>query len=506
MSKKNRRFEDKIYKILADIDLKINNEALLICSEKISNSFLLTSNSNIDKQTLLGEHCTTYLNSINVPKMLNRKNSIELFLNHPILVKHPFITSIVVYPLEVENKLNVGYLLAFNGLENATKQKRKIQNELNLLSIQISEAIELDNLTYYENIFNISSEMVCVAGMDGYFKKINPAFRRKLLWSEEELLSRDVNEFVHPLDQKELKKRVRAINCKTKSLDINIRLKQKNGSYKMIEWVISIDPFKKLIYGIGRDITNIENTKHELIRAKEMLENTNKVAMIGGWEYIVESGSLYWTSISKQIHGLSDDSNINLTNALSFYPEGESLNKINEALDKALKEGVPYDIELEIVTAKDKNKWVRAIGKPHFENGECLKITGTFQDIDKDKKNRIALEVINSRMEAVLNASTETSIIATDLNGRITHFNTGSENLLGYTAKEIIGIYTPIIFYSVEELENQAKENSILFNTTFKPGIDSYRIKSKMGMPDNGEFTYITRDLEKRNVKVSVTP
>ena len=505
MSRKNKRLEDKIHKLLAEISLKVKNEALVIYSENMTNSFLFTSNSKIKKQKLLDENFSTLLNNIKAPKLITRKGNLELFESNNILIGHSFINAIVIYPLLLNEK-NVGFLLVFVSSPKASKQEITIQNELRLLSVEISEANELNNLSYYETVFNKSSEMVCVVGMDGYFKKINPAFRRTILWSEKDLLSRRASEFVHSSDLNELQQRVGDLTSKTKRLDMNIRMKQKKGSYRIIKWVLTIDYSKELIYGIGRDITKEENTKNELAQAKEILETTNRMAMIGGWEYVVKSKHFYWTPITRQILEIPDDFIINLSSALSFYSKGESHDIINEAFNKAFNEGLSYDLEVEIVCAKGENKWVRAIGKPLFENGECVKVTGTFQDIDRDKKNRIALQVINSRMKAVLNASTETSIIATDITGRITHFNTGSEMLLGFTAKEIVGIYTPIIFYAPEELEKQAKENYIQFGTLVKPGIDSFRFKSKMGIPDNEEFTYITRNSEKRNVKVSVTP
>lgn len=505
MSNKNKRLEGKIQKLLFEIDRKVKNEALVIYSENMSNSFLFTSNSKVQKQMLLDENFLSLLKNIKAPKHITRKENLELFESHIILKGHSFINAIVIYPLFLNDK-KVGFLLLFDSCPKEKTHEIKIGNELKLLGVEISEANDLDNLTYYENVFNNSSEMVCVAGLDGYFKKINPAFRRTFLWSEKDLLSRKAAEFVHASDLKELKKRTRDSKNKTKSINMNIRIIKKNGSYRMIKWVLSIDYSKELISGIGRDITKEENTKHELAQAKEMLETTNSMAMIGGWEYIVKSKKFFWTPITRQILDVPDDFNINLSSALSFYSEGESHDMVNKAFNKALNNGISYDLEVEIVCAKDEKKWVRAIGKPLIENFQCIKVTGTFQDIDRDKKNRIALQVINSRMTAVLNASTETSIIATDINGRITHFNTGSEMMLGFTAKEIVGIYTPIIFYTPEELKKQAKENSIQSGTVVKPGIDSFRHKCRMGIPDNDEFTYITRNSEKRNVKVSVTP
>ncbi|WP_262711836.1 PAS domain-containing protein [Dyadobacter frigoris] len=51
----------------------------------------------------------------------------------------------------------------------------------------------------------------------------------------------------------------------------------------------------------------------------------------------------------------------------------------------AIKQGHFFDIELRILTANQNLKWVRVIGEPEFENGKCVRISGSFQDIDVRK-------------------------------------------------------------------------------------------------------------------------
>ena len=53
----------------------------------------------------------------------------------------------------------------------------------------------------YNRLFNLSPDLLCVAGLDGYFKRVNPSWMRVLGWSEAELLARPVEFFMHPEDR-----------------------------------------------------------------------------------------------------------------------------------------------------------------------------------------------------------------------------------------------------------------------------------------------------------------
>jgi PAS domain S-box-containing protein len=52
-----------------------------------------------------------------------------------------------------------------------------------------------------ERIFDLSLDLLCVTGLDGYFKRVNPSFERTLGYSREQLLSRPFADFIHPDDR-----------------------------------------------------------------------------------------------------------------------------------------------------------------------------------------------------------------------------------------------------------------------------------------------------------------
>lgn len=140
---------------------------------------------------------------------------------------------------------------------------------------------------------------------------------------------------------------------------------------------------------VTRDLTELIDTKDALDASEElykmMMEQTQKVCRIGGWELDINNNTLSWTSITKEIHGVGEDYIPDLDNALNFYKEGVNRDMIIRALNEAIKEGKPWDLELQIVTMDGKDVWVRAAGKSNFKSGICTKVYGTFQDINAQK-------------------------------------------------------------------------------------------------------------------------
>lgn len=137
--------------------------------------------------------------------------------------------------------------------------------------------------------------------------------------------------------------------------------------------------------------------ENELLRTKQLLEQTNKAARIGGWEVDLVANTVYWSEFTKAIHEVEPVYQPKLgfdellQERINFYKEGYSKDRINEVIQKAIQDGTPFDEELQIVTAKGRELWVRVIGEAQMENGICKKIYGSFHDIDAAKKAELAL-------------------------------------------------------------------------------------------------------------------
>lgn len=148
------------------------------------------------------------------------------------------------------------------------------------------------------------------------------------------------------------------------------------------------------------DITDKKKAETKLKHTKELLERSNTAASVGTWEVDLETQKTVWSKMTRQIHEVADDFDTNVSNGILFYKAGESRTRITELVNQAIQYGTGFDDEFQIITAKGNEKWVRAIGLTEFENGQCVRLYGTFQDIDIRKKAELLIKQQNEELLA----------------------------------------------------------------------------------------------------------
>lgn len=129
----------------------------------------------------------------------------------------------------------------------------------------------------FARLFDLSLDLLCVAGGDGYFKRVNPAWTRVMGWSAEELLARPVEWFMHP-DDRSRTLQARAELLKGKPVrGLENRYQCKDGSYRWLSWQSSYAPETHLVFAVARDITERRKQDQErLVMSK--LEATGILA------------------------------------------------------------------------------------------------------------------------------------------------------------------------------------------------------------------------------------
>ena len=140
-----------------------------------------------------------------------------------------------------------GNLIGFIGIISDITQRKQLETEKEL----------------YFKFFNTTTDLMCIADHNGYYKKVNAAFIQTLGYSEIELLSEPFNDFVHPDDLQRTLDSMREQKGRGFTHNFENRYRCKDGSYKWLSWSVGMDKdeaTKYAVYAVAHDITERKET------------------------------------------------------------------------------------------------------------------------------------------------------------------------------------------------------------------------------------------------------
>lgn len=258
-------------------------------------------------------------------------------------------------------------------------------------------------MTKLSRIAAQTDNAVILTDVNGYVEWVNDAFTKISGFSLTEIIGRKPGHLLQgELSDKGAVSRISEAIKAQKPFEETLINYHKSGSHYWIN--IRCNPVHNEANEVigymafSVDVSDKKETEDQLRLQQALMESMSHQARIGAWEANLLEGSLYWSPMTRDIHEVDSDFIPNIDTGVDFYKEGYSRDKIIEVVTLGMQEGVPWNEELQIVTAKGKELWVVAKGETTLIDGICVRMFGSFQDIN-DRK----LAEIEARNEARLN-------------------------------------------------------------------------------------------------------
>lgn len=290
----------------------------------------------------------------------------------------------------------------------------------------------------------IENEPECVksATLEGELIDINRAGLEMMQASfAEELVGRKIADLIHPDDRAafqalhrkvanggtgELQMRALALRGKVLWMDTHaVPLRSEDGSVSSVLYVT-------------RDVTAQRTSLDRLQHQQALLTMASRLGRIGAWEVELASMAITWSDELCVIHDLPPGHSPTPEEAFAFCAPAHR-ERIAAAFEACAREGAPFDLELQVVTAKGRSLSVRSIGEAVRDaDGTIRRVQGAFQDITDRTVAEDEIRTLAEQLETTL-ASITDALVTVDADWRFTYVNREAERVLRRTRQELLG-------------------------------------------------------------------
>ncbi|MDH5366018.1 MAG: PAS domain-containing protein [Cyclobacteriaceae bacterium] len=243
--------------------------------------------NDITQERIAGNGLSEYIIKTKKGLFLNKDEFIPFYKEHKLTLYGEKINSWIGVPLMSEHRV-VG-VLAAQSFNNDNAYDEYDLEILSFIGTQVGSFIErqssLQEIKQFEKYFSVAMDMLCIAGTDTFFKKINPKFSEVLGYKEKELLSKSFVEFIHPEDKEATLLEVKKLSKGVNTINFVNRYSCKNGKYKWLLWSAAFDEKTDQIYAAARDISKQKTQEQELIEQNINIYNQNKEYLALNEEY-----------------------------------------------------------------------------------------------------------------------------------------------------------------------------------------------------------------------------
>ncbi|MDF3077670.1 MAG: hypothetical protein K0S09_1559 [Sphingobacteriaceae bacterium] len=372
-------------------------------------------------------HHTDFLSSIHVDDRENVdaafKNSLNSHIPHSM--EHRIVTKFGTEKYVIENWQIIqdadGIPMRAVGTVQDVTERRIAEEKLKKTEFR------------YKQIVETAQEGIWLIGADDTTIFVNEKLCDILGYNKGEIIGKKPFEFMDEEGQVIVAK---SLEEKRKGISSQVDFKYISKSGKDVWTSVSSNPFFDSDGTYNGSLAMISDIS-EKKALEQLLDRATTLARIGTYEVDLTNNTLYWSPMTKEIHEVDEGFIPDMETAINFYKPGANRELISKAVNQAIDSNIPFDMEMQIITAKGNERWVRAIGEAEFRNGECTRLYGSFQDIDKLKVVETEILKIYAERNSILE-SIDDAFFAVDKNWIITYWNNKAETVLGLLREDVL--------------------------------------------------------------------
>lgn len=345
-----------------------------------------------------------------------------------------------------ESRLGVLTLYLPEGHQRCAEEEAFLQRVASAMALGLERLQRLDEM---ESFFSLSLDLMGIASADGRFLRLNQAWEETLGYKMEDLLHRNYLELVHPEDQDATRDAMADLAKGAAVQGFCNRYQTVDGRWRWLEWQTA--PGKEgLVFFAAKDVTDQRAAALALTQTTERLNDVVALTGTGVWEVDLLTGEVFWDKQTRNIHDVDETYVPSMEKALGFYPQS-SLDVLEPAIAHSMRTGDPWELELPFVTATGRNIWVKALGRAILQDGQPVKLRGSFQDSTAVRTALDRARLAEQRLRAAIEALPD-GFVLFDRDDRLVVFNEPYKHLYSASAPAIFegATFESILRYGAE--------------------------------------------------------
>ena len=293
----------------------------------------------------------------------------------------------------------------FTFFDKKARNREKINNFLSRIALQISSAVQQKiTSSQLSKIFTHSPILIAVIGLDGYLKRVNPAFTDICGFTEEELLQNPISKFIHPEDLQPTEQALEEMSTGKIPENIENRCFTKSGEIRWISWqpsdLIEEEGFLQIY---GKDITDEKKAVQEIKLAKERYDLVAKATNEAVYDWNILKNRLTWNEVYFSAYGYEreDSSGTSIEGwAANVHPE--DLHEVNTDLQATLNDSKKSEWTAQYRLIKQDKSFATILERGYILRDSCGKATrmiGSLHDITRLKAHEQELKELNNDLQ-----------------------------------------------------------------------------------------------------------